>query len=185
MGAIRILLVVFCLVNFGGTSVFGSGVVSYGTGKYEVAAGRRAPRNDARRLIEIAQGEIGVRETSTNSSVRIDEYCAYVGFKKAPWCAAWLSWCFKEAGFAQPRTAWCPALFPTARVVKEPLSGMVLGIYFPSKGRIAHCGIVEAVKGDFITSLEGNTNVAGSREGDAVMRKLRHKRTIAKYAEWL
>lgn len=62
---------------------------------------------------------------------------------------------------------------------------MVMGIYFPSKGRIAHCGIVTAVKGEWIESTEGNTNVAGSREGDAVMKKLRHKRTIAKYADWM
>ncbi|MET4545535.1 hypothetical protein ABIE26_002853 [Pedobacter africanus] len=185
MGTIRILLVVFCLVDFGGTRMFGRGVVSYGTGKYEVAAGRSAPRKDARRLIEIAKAEIGVRELTENSSPRIDEYCAYLGLRKVAWCACWLSWCFKEAGFVQPRTAWCPALFPTARVVKEPLPGMVMGIYFPEKGRIAHCGIVEAIKGSFIVCLEGNTNVAGSREGDRVMRKLRHRRTIAKFSDWL
>ncbi|MDR6783758.1 hypothetical protein [Pedobacter africanus] len=60
-----------------------------------------------------------------------------------------------------------------------------MGIYFPEKGRIAHCGIVEAIKGSFIVCLEGNTNVAGSREGDRVMRKLRHRRTIAKFSDWL
>lgn len=137
------------------------------------------------RIIKIARNEIGVRETGTNSSERIDQYNAYVGFRKAPWCAAFCSWCFGQAGYSQPKTAWSPGLFPISRIVKEPLPGMVMGIYFPSKGRIAHCGIVTAVKGEWIESTEGNTNVAGSREGDAVMKKLRHKRTIAKYADWM
>lgn len=147
----------------------------------------------ARAVIEAARKEIGVCETGENAGKRVDEYCAYVGFQKVAWCAAFSSWCFGQAGFVQPRTAWCPALFPDARsgqlpqgrLRKDPLPGMIMGIYFPSKGRIAHCGIVEKVRGDFVYVIEGNTNVAGSRDGDRVMRRLRHKRTIAGYADWL
>ncbi|MBB5438639.1 hypothetical protein HDC92_002320 [Pedobacter sp. AK017] len=101
------------------------------------------------------------------------------------WCAAFCSWCFGQAGYKAPKTAWSPALFPPGRIVKAALPGMVMGLYFPSLRRIAHCGIVIGVKGEWCETVEGNTNVAGSREGDAVMRKLRHKRTIAKYADWL
>jgi len=41
------------------------------------------------------------------------------------------------------------------------------------------------LKGDYVFSIEGNTNVAGGREGVRVFPRLRHKRTIAKYADWI
>ncbi|MEJ2903222.1 hypothetical protein WAE58_12340 [Pedobacter panaciterrae] len=44
---------------------------------------------------------------------------------------------------------------------------------------------MECLQGDFVQTIEGNTNVEGSREGDGVYRQLRHKRTIAKYADGL
>ncbi|WP_316814280.1 peptidoglycan-binding protein [Pedobacter heparinus] len=136
-------------------------------------------------VIDIARKEIGVRESGHNSGPRIREYLAYVGFKEAaPWCSAFCSWCFGQAGLVKPRTAWSPGLFPVSRLARDGLPGMLIGIYFPSLGRIGHCGIIERVQGSMIFSIEGNTNVTGSREGDAVMRKVRHKRTIAKYSDW-
>jgi hypothetical protein len=137
-----------------------------------------------RAVIEAAQGEIGVREDSGNAGERVDQYNAYVGFKKAPWCASFVSWCFGRAGYSGPRTAWSPALFPTGRLRAEPFPGVIFGIYFASLRRVGHCGIVESVRNDWVTGIEGNTNVAGSREGDGVYRKWRHKRSISCYAEW-
>lgn len=136
-------------------------------------------------VISAARREIGVREHTENSSKRIDLYCVYVGIKQAPWCAAFVSFCYGQAGYVRPKTAWSPALFPSGRLVKEAAPGLVMGIYFPSLGRIGHCGIVERLWGDFVYVIEGNTNVAGSREGDAVMRRIRHKRTISRYSNWL
>ena len=185
MGATRVLLVVICLIAPGGLRLFGNDFIGYEKTYKEIATGRSALRNDAGRLIAIARKEIGVRELSENSSPRIDQYSGYLGLRKVAWCACWVSWCHGQAGFNQPKTAWSPSLFPAGRMIKEPLPGCVFGIYFPKLGRIAHCGIVDEIRGDFLYTIEGNTNVAGSREGDAVMRKLRHKRTIAKYADWL
>lgn len=139
-------------------------------------------------IVEAAKKEIGVRESAENSGERIDLYCAYAGVYKAPWCAAFVSWCFGQAGYAQPRTAWSPALFPASRRVRAATSqnaaGLVAGIYFPSLGRVGHCGIVELVRGDFLVCIEGNTNANGSRNGDGVYRRMRHKRTIHCLADW-
>jgi hypothetical protein len=138
------------------------------------------------KVIEAARKEIGVAEVTENSAPRIGQYAVYVGFKTpVPWCAAWVSFCFGEAGFARPRTAWSPALFPVNRLARDALPGRVFGIYFKSLGRIGHCGIIERVSGQFVYTIEGNTNVAGSREGDRVMRRVRHKRTICKYSDWV
>jgi len=139
-----------------------------------------------KKLIPIARAELWVREeTGNNDGKRIEEYQATVGLKKGdPYCAAFISWVFKQAGYSAPRTGWSPSLFPLTRLVKAATPGNVFGIYFPSLKRIAHCGFVEHVKGDWISTVEGNTNVSGSREGDGVHRRFRHKKTIYRYSDW-
>ena len=138
-------------------------------------------------LLKIAKSQIGVREaTGNNDGKQVEAYLAYTGNKKGePWCASFVSWVFGQAGFNQPRSAWSPALFPQLRQVKTAKPAVVFGIYFPTKGRIAHVGLVEKQQGDWLYTIEGNTNLAGSREGDGVYRRLRHSRTIKVYANWL
>jgi hypothetical protein len=141
----------------------------------------------------IARAEVGVREVGQNGGERVGDYLAYTGIKvPGPYCAAFVSWCFGQAGYEEPRTAWSPALFPKLRVVnldpshaRDDKRGLVFGIYFPELKRIAHCGIVEVVRGEWIQTIEGNTSPDGSREGIGVFRRLRHKRTISKYSNWL
>lgn len=142
------------------------------------------PNNVRKEVVALAQREVGIMESGENSGPRVDRYNAYVGLSKVPWCASFVSWCFREAGYTQPRTAWSPALFPSKRIVKDPLVGMVLGIYFPELKRIAHCGIVEVVRNDLVYSIEGNTNVNGGRDGIGVFRRIRHKRSIHCFADW-
>ena len=159
-------------------------IISYGY-TYEKNNERiRYPDQGRNKLCEIAKAEVGVQELMENSSPRIDEYNAYVGFKKVAWCASFVSWCHGQAGYPQPRTAWSPALFPAHRIAKDPVAGLVMGIYFPELKRIAHCGIVYQVKNDLVFTVEGNTNVKGSREGNGVYLKMRHKRSIYRFANW-
>lgn len=138
-------------------------------------------------IVAIARSQIGIKEaTGKNDGAEVEAYLATTGLKKGePWCAAFLSWVFKEAGYEQPVTAWAPALFPSVRLVKRPIPAIVFGIYFPSLKRIGHCGIIERVNGNFIIGIEGNTNLNGSREGNGVYRKLRHVKTIYRFADWL
>lgn len=163
------------------SGVFNSNRVGYGKEKEDRAIA-------AERLIAAARKDLGLREEGCGNCGRgVEERLKYVGFGKgAPWCAAAVSYWFHLAGYNQPRTAWSPSMFPKDRVVESVgKKGLVLGIYFPSLKRIAHVGLVEELRGDFITSIEANTNAAGSRNGDGVYRKIRHKRTIYKYADWL
>ncbi|SDJ97677.1 CHAP domain-containing protein [Pedobacter sp. ok626] len=144
----------------------------------------RVTDGGARIIIETAKKEIGVREDQENAGARVDQYNTYVGLKKVPWCASFVSWCFGQAGYSQPRTAWSPSLFPPDRIAKDPVAGMVLGIYFEHLKRIGHCGIVTEVRNDWVLSVEGNTNLNGSREGDGVYRRTRHVRSIYRFADW-
>lgn len=137
-------------------------------------------------LIPIAQAELWVREkTGNNDGTRVEEYLAAVGLKKSqPYCAAFVSWVFKQAGYDKPRTGWSPALFPTDKLVKAAAPGNVFGIYFPALKRIGHCGLVERVDGDWINSIEANTNGSGGREGDGVYRRIRNRKTIRYFSDW-
>ena len=154
--------------------------------EFSKATGNSLRSLAGRRLVELAQGELWVREeTGNNDGARVESYLAVAGLKKGqPCCAAFVSFIFKQAGYLAPRTGWSPSLFPVARLVKAAVPGNVFGIYFPALKRIAHCGFVEKTDGDWISSIEGNTGTGGGRDGDGVHRRKRHKRTIYKYADW-
>ena len=150
----------------------------------------------------VYQREIGVRERSgNNDGVKVEEYLKYVGLKRGnPWCAAFVCWSLAQAGIENPRSGWSPDLFPVAKVCWQrssgvqlstrksgssaPCRGDVFGIFFPSKNRIAHVGFVDSWGDKYVITVEGNTNEAGSREGDGVYRKRRLISSIYRVAKW-
>ncbi|MES2455794.1 MAG: peptidoglycan-binding protein [Bacteroidota bacterium] len=139
-----------------------------------------------KKLIPIAEAQLWVREASgQNDGVQVEAFLSAAGLKKGnPWCAAFVSWVHQQAGYNAPRTGWSPALFPVNRLVKAAAPGNVFGIYFPALKRIAHCGFVTRRHGSWVVTVEGNTSIAGSREGDGVYQRMRHFRTLSKYADW-
>lgn len=73
----------------------------------------------------------------------------------------------------------------TRKVAATPAPGDVFGIYFPEKKRIAHCGFVDAWNGSWVTTVEGNTNGSGDRDGDGVYRKRRQVSTIYRVSRYV
>lgn len=138
-------------------------------------------------VVAIARQELGTREkTGHNDGERVAAYLKVTGLKPgAPWCAAYVSYVFAKAGYAAPRSAWSPALFPVSRLTSAALPGDVFGIYFPEYRRIAHVGLVERLDGDYCISLEGNTNPAGSNEGGGVYRRRRLLKMLYRFADWV
>ena len=137
-------------------------------------------------VVAIASAEVGVRElTGHNDGARVGEY-QHAGncHKGDAWCTCFVVWVFKQAGYLMPRTGWSPDLFPAKRLVKDPVPGNVMGIYFVAKQRIAHTGIVTLVHNEKVYSVEGNTNLDGSPEGDGVYQRVRYLKTIKAFAEW-
>ncbi|QDW28127.1 peptidoglycan-binding protein [Pedobacter sp. KBS0701] len=141
---------------------------------------------DRAKLLCIAKNEVGVRELSGhNDGPRVATYLRYVNVKEgSAWCAAFVSWVFGQAGYPAPRTPWSPALFPLSKRTKQVSPAVVFGIYFSHLKRIAHCGLVERKEGDWLITIEGNTNMEGSREGDGVYRKRRPLKAIRYFADW-
>lgn len=202
MATIRILLGIFCLAIFGSAVEPGGNILSFRVERFEARAkhkmtvGLSNPTakftedfrfSQAEQILCIARSQIGVVEaTGLNDGKQVETYLRYTGNQKGdPWCASFVSWVFGQAGYAQPKTAWSPSLFPIGRQVAQPAPARVFGIYFADLGRIAHCGLVEKQHNSWLTTIEGNTNAIGGREGDGVYRKLRHVKTIKSYASWL
>jgi hypothetical protein len=150
--------------------------------------------------------EIGVRElTGRNDGARVEEYLAVTGFKKGnAWCAAFISWTFERAAsdlniqIKHPKNAWAPSWFPPAKTIYNksarpgdrklvPHKADVFGIYYAKDKRIGHVGFIDQwpPNQDYAITVEGNTNNAGSREGDGVYRKRRLKQNIYKVSRWV
>lgn len=133
--------------------------------------------------------QIGVYElTGHNDGQQVESYLSWVSLKKGnPWCAAFVSWCLSGCKIPNPRSGYSPDWFKSknllfVRSVKPsqiiPLCGDVFGIYFPEKKRIAHVGFIHQWGTKYTITVEGNTNEAGSRDGDGVYRKRRLTRQI-------
>jgi hypothetical protein len=163
-----------------------------------VNAGPSAYLPDSRinRVKQIYSSQIGVREKQPNSGVEVEKYLRYVNLPQGnPWCAAFVCWTLGQAGVANPRTGWSPSLFSKSKIIwskgesslfngqkKKPGRADIFGLYFPEKGRIAHVGFVDEWQDPWVVTVEGNTNVLGSREGDGVYRKRRLVRSVYQVA---
>jgi len=149
-----------------------------------------------RSVSDIYRSQIGVRElTGHNDGKQVEAYLASCHLSKGnPWCAAFVTWSYKQAGVKTVVSGYAPNWFPKQNVVysrklkKNTTPGTcdVFGIWFANKKRIAHVGFIdEWPAGSFAVTVEGNTNEAGSREGDGVYRKRRLKSQIYKVSRWI
>lgn len=155
------------------------------------------------RVLAIAAGEEArqVREVppGSNKGPDVEGYLRSVGLGGGhSWCAAFVYWCFEKAaadlGRANPvfKTAGCLAHWngapgkgaqrvTSSRAQADPgllQPGMVF--IMDHGGGFGHTGLVESVAGGMITTLEGNSNLNGSREGVGVFRLTRKINSINK-----
>ena len=139
----------------------------------------------AERVLELAAKEVGTREEGgRNCGPRVAQYLAAVGLPPGhPWCAAFCYFILDKAARELKLNTACPR---TGKVVRMWKRGSLWVASHPSPGSVfihltdpedpettGHCGIVESVGGTHLVTIEGNTNQAGSREGDGVYRKMR------------
>lgn len=102
----------------------------------------------------------------------------WAGAPLAAWCQSFVSFVLDAAGVSMGRITYCPTGVAywrgRGRLYTRPKAGDIFYLYFPTLGRYAHCGFVAAVDGDYIVTIEGNSNNAGSRTGGAVVSNRRH-----------
>ncbi len=140
--------------------------------------------NMAADIVAIAQTQVGYLEGSLGGTVagsnNLQKYGQWydnnvdnIGVIKAPWCAAFVSWCAKEAGIPSSIVkyhAYCPYgvnWFKSQGRFKAAASRG--GNYIPKAGDIiyfapagssesSHIGIVRACDGKTVYTIEGNTS---------------------------
>jgi hypothetical protein len=137
------------------------------------------------KVLDLAAAEVGVRETSANRGQRVDEYHRYAGRDPAQadsWCAQFVFWVFGHAAATVggpcpvPKTSSVLGLWqrsPLSCRVGDPQPGDVFLIdHGQGKG---HCGIVtgRGFGEGVLTTVEGNTSIHGSRNGDGVYNRTR------------
>jgi hypothetical protein len=134
------------------------------------------PIGSAPHAIDIAKAEIGYVETPEN----ITKFGEFTKANGLPWCGSFCNWVLAQAGVKIPNvviTAVGAHKFKEiGRWHEVPAIGDLAFMDFPHDGvdRISHIGIVVAIDGKTITTIEGNTSGTGDqRNGGMVMVKTR------------
>jgi hypothetical protein len=117
----------------------------------------------------------------SNRGPWVDRYLAAAGLPPgSPWCAAFVTYLLKQCGYSHfpPNPAavssWARWAEVCGRVVAVPNRGdLFFLLHANGEG---HIGIVLEDNGDWIRTVEGNSNDDGSREGWEVVR---HERPLA------
>ncbi len=152
--------------------------------------------NPQKKLATIAAAYIGTRETGNNKAgddaklleiFQADDLVINGKTDGYPWCASFVSLCVQKlcaessyfSSLNAPRepsvwrfsSVWaknngCTTFTPTNTQL-TPIPGDIVVFTF------SHIGIVESVSAGKVVTIEGNTNSAGSREGQEVARKVR------------
>lgn len=127
--------------------------------------------------LQIAVSQLGVKELPQNKGPKVKLYLASVGLSEGfSWCAAFVYWCFDQA--AKELKITNPAV-KTGGVLRHWQMTRGIKVKIPRPGDmfildhgkgLGHTGFVRTV--DLIsktyTTIEGNSNSTGSREGTEV-----------------
>lgn len=138
---------------------------------------------------------VGIKEEppGSNNGRMVDKFNASCGFGReehAPWCASVTHYGYGLNGL-KGHGAYSPSWFSAKKRVAlhDVQPGDMALVYFPSKGRYAHTiADIEFVTRSAgrvveVTTLEGNTNAQGSREGDQFARRVRAADTLT-FVRW-
>jgi cell wall-associated NlpC family hydrolase len=148
------------------------------------------------RLVREAKKWLGTVELPGNRGVFVDfANLLAIGdwrwAKGAPWCASFVYLMGRLAlgdEWIVPRTASVQALADWGASMSDerPLHvGALVLVWFDSKQRYGHVGIVTGVEGEKVSTIEGNTNRDGGREGFGVLaRKRRIDPAKLRFLNW-
>ena len=137
-------------------------------------------------VINRALGEVGVTEYPPNSNnVKYNTlfYGKRVSGAAYPWCCTFIWWIMQSCGVPVPKTASCMEMGDYfkkhGRWYTEPQIGDLVFFKFKTNSRWTnHIGLVIAVRGNEITTIEGNTSVNSDDNGGAVMKRQRSKNIV-------
>lgn len=148
------------------------------------------------RALAIAEKELGVTEQppNSNSGPRVREYQSSTnpGVTGFPWCASFVTWCLRQAGWKVTfsQMAYVPAWIAAAHsgkyplyvvTAKEAIAGDVVTYDWNNDSIGDHIGFVTSspdTAGNF-TAREGNTSAASNSNGGTVANTTRNVSDVA------
>jgi hypothetical protein len=149
---------------------------------------------ESQSIAEVYTSQLGIREaTGHNDGKSVEMYLQSVGLGRGyPWCAAFVRWCYDSAHIVTTINGAAASAHRPQNLVlfqhkflKEPQSGDAFTLWYPSLHRIGHTGFYhKRVNESVYQSVEGNTNEAGSREGDGVYKKYRSFNATYSISRW-
>lgn len=147
------------------------------------------PSKTGLQALSIARTQIGVTEVPANSNwgPKVSKYLASVGLHSAaPWCMAFMHWCFREVGVVLGGYGSVGYFQDWASrqgdLVTRPFKGDIVCYKFDSDDWPDHVGIVEKVLAlrwkdrifaGWVQTIEGNTSLGNDSNGGKVMRRRR------------
>jgi hypothetical protein len=138
---------------------------------------------------------VGVKElTGNNDGVEVEMFIESTGLNPKggyDWCAAFITYGFKVNDLPVPKyPARAASWFDEEHTIpnEQAIEGDLASFYYKKLGRIGH--IASYTKPyvnptPYCSTVEGNTNAKGSREGNQVAAKLRLRATIHSSADWI
>jgi len=186
---VLVLLVATCYPLFGVGADFGSNV------KNELSI-TKIRQCTSTILLESTKRWNGVEEITGNNDhpmiTKAMQLCGLPGNKGYPWCAACMAEIHDYAKIPAPHSARVVNWFKQNVVWKRDWGekmfavqpGMVGAIYYNRLGRYGHIVLIVGEDNNNYYTLEGNTNAAGSREGQGFSEKIRSKQSIAAIADY-
>jgi len=148
------------------------------------------------KVIEIALKEVGTKENPPESNnVKYNtwiygEEVKDTPSRKYPWCAAFVSWCFDQAGLSLGRVDVLKGFVGCnyavnnvqkwGKIVTKPQEGYVCFFDWNGDGHFDHTGIFKRDIGNGIfETIEGNTSSSNDSNGGEVMiRQRKYKNAI-------
>jgi hypothetical protein len=117
--------------------------------------------NDGDRVIALALGHLGVRETRPNRGPEVDRFTGHYGMQGVPWCGCFVGYAYAEAGVDD--AGLCSPSVAVTCERADALGGLApAGLAPPGTLMVkcgVHVGLVVRDRGDgVLDSVEGNTD---------------------------
>lgn len=143
-------------------------------------------------IVRLALSEVGIREIPRNSNrgERIEEYQAATWLEGSgwPWCAAFVCWLCREAGMSNALRPTTPGAWdfenwarktPEAATLIKPIRGTKIEPGDILVFTFSHIGLaVGSGRWGKVSTVEGNTDPSGSREGGGVYKRSRKRSEV-------
>lgn len=152
-------------------------------------------RDKRSNVVDTLTSYIGVKElTGNNDGKEVEMFIASTGLDPKggyPWCAAFVTYCFKVNGLCVPKyPARAASWFDEKHLMESQgaIAGDLGSIYYRKLGRIGHIFMyLKPYRNStpYIVTGEGNTNAHGSREGNQSAKRFRPRSIVYSSSNWI